>query len=189
MAGVFSETDSALFLAQMQGVRPLEHLRVECQKRPPRLLRKHQQLQRLHQRHEEHQIEHWWQCQDVHQHTERVHAFAHLYYAHPSVPEKRLNQLRQGNFATSCMIDLHGMTEAQATDCLSQWLGRCRKTRDKFALLIHGKGMGSDAGEPTLKNLVNWWLRNQPQVLAFCSAQEVDGGTGAVYVLFGEKQI
>jgi DNA-nicking Smr family endonuclease len=30
---------------------------------------------------------------------------------------------------------------------------------------------------------VNVWLRQREEVLAFCSARSVDGGTGALYVL------
>jgi DNA-nicking Smr family endonuclease len=34
-----------------------------------------------------------------------------------------------------------------------------------------------------LKAAVDSWLRRHPDVLAFCSARGIDGGTGAVYVL------
>jgi DNA-nicking Smr family endonuclease len=34
-----------------------------------------------------------------------------------------------------------------------------------------------------LKGMVDKWLRQRDEVLAFCSARPVDGGTGAVYVL------
>ncbi|MDH3415597.1 MAG: Smr/MutS family endonuclease, partial [Gammaproteobacteria bacterium] len=37
-----------------------------------------------------------------------------------------------------------------------------------------------------LKNSVNHWLRKWSSVLAFVSARQVDGGTGAVYVLLRE---
>ena len=36
---------------------------------------------------------------------------------------------------------------------------------------------------PVLKNAVNRWLRNWDTVLAFVSTRQVDGGTGAIYVL------
>ncbi|MFO7910050.1 MAG: DNA mismatch repair protein MutS, partial [Halomonas sp.] len=31
------------------------------------------------------------------------------------------------------------------------------------------------------------WLREWPGVLAFCSATDIDGGTGALYVLLRRK--
>ena len=49
--------------------------------------------------------------------------------------------------------------------------------------IVHGKGLRSRQGQPVLKVKVNHWLRQREEVLAFCSARPVDGGTGAVYVL------
>jgi DNA-nicking Smr family endonuclease len=49
--------------------------------------------------------------------------------------------------------------------------------------IIHGKGNGSVQRRPVLKGKVNHWLQQRDEVLAFCSARPVDGGTGAVYVL------
>jgi DNA-nicking Smr family endonuclease len=34
-----------------------------------------------------------------------------------------------------------------------------------------------------LKGKVDRWLRQRDDIIAFCSARPVDGGTGAVYVL------
>ncbi|HRY16587.1 MAG TPA: Smr/MutS family protein, partial [Candidatus Competibacteraceae bacterium] len=44
-------------------------------------------------------------------------------------------------------------------------------------------GKGSRHRGPILKQKVNHWLRQRDEVLAFCSARAIDGGTGAVYVL------
>jgi DNA-nicking Smr family endonuclease len=49
--------------------------------------------------------------------------------------------------------------------------------------IIHGKGHGSHQRKPVLKGKVDHWLRQRRDVLAFCSARQADGGTGAVYVL------
>ena len=49
--------------------------------------------------------------------------------------------------------------------------------------IIHGKGLGSGNRGPILKTKVNVWLRRWDQVLAFVSAKQIDGGTGALYVL------
>jgi len=48
---------------------------------------------------------------------------------------------------------------------------------------VHGKGRRSRQPGPVLKGLVDHWLRQRDDVLAFCSARPADGGTGAVYVL------
>jgi DNA-nicking Smr family endonuclease len=49
--------------------------------------------------------------------------------------------------------------------------------------IIHGKGYGSNNQGPIIKPLVNKWLQQRNEILAFCSARPNDGGTGAVYVL------
>lgn len=169
----------------MQGVIPLSRVELADPAPPPKLC-VHPKRKARHAYREEHRIEHWWQyAAETHQPVERVHAGANLFYVHPSVSGHKLSQLRQGNFTTRCIIDLHGLSETQASEVLAQWMARCRLRSDRFALIIHGKGFGSDQQEPVLKNFINWWLRNHARVLAFCSAQEADGGTGAVYVLLG----
>jgi DNA-nicking Smr family endonuclease len=49
--------------------------------------------------------------------------------------------------------------------------------------VIHGKGLRSNERLPVLKNLVSHLLRQIPAVMAFVSARQNDGGTGATYVL------
>ena len=49
--------------------------------------------------------------------------------------------------------------------------------------IVHGKGLRSGHRGPVLKQLVNATLQRIGAVLAFASAREVDGGTGASLVL------
>jgi DNA-nicking Smr family endonuclease len=49
--------------------------------------------------------------------------------------------------------------------------------------VIHGKGLNSKNHEPILKTMVWDWLAQHNYVLAFCQANAVDGGSGAVLVL------
>ena len=49
--------------------------------------------------------------------------------------------------------------------------------------IIHGRGRKHADKTPVLKKAIDSWLRHHKQVLAYCSARENDGGTGAVYVL------
>jgi len=52
--------------------------------------------------------------------------------------------------------------------------------------IVHGKGLGSGRRGPVLKGRVNSLLRKWDEVLAFVSARQVDGGTGAIYVLLNK---
>jgi DNA-nicking Smr family endonuclease len=53
--------------------------------------------------------------------------------------------------------------------------------------IVHGKGLRSGPNGPVLKQRVDQWLRRFEAVLAFVSARQADGGTGAVYVLLKKR--
>lgn len=92
-------------------------------------------------------------------------------------------QLRRGRVAVEEEYDLHGMTVAQAKDYLHDALVEARRRNRRCVRVIHGKGKGSGQRGPVLKLKVDRWLRNWTDVIAFCTARPVDGGTGAMYVL------
>lgn len=94
-----------------------------------------------------------------------------------------LRKLRRGQFAVEAQLDLHGMTVPVAKEALANFVRECRKTRRRCVLIIHGKGNGSLQKQPVLKGKLSTWLQQRGDILAFCSARPMDGGTGAVYVL------
>ena len=51
----------------------------------------------------------------------------------------------------------------------------------RMVIVIHGQGFRSQQ-EAVLKPLVQQWLGNHSQVLAWCPAQARDGAAGASYV-------
>ena len=106
-----------------------------------------------------------------------------LLYVRPGLPRGLLRQLRRGQFSVCGEIDLHGLTVEEARAGLADFLLRARRQGRRCVRVIHGKGNGSPHGQPVLKRKVSHWLRQRDEVLAFCSARPVDGGTGAVYVL------
>ncbi len=80
-------------------------------------------------------------------------------------------------------IDLHGLTVAEAKAALRQFLVAALEQQVRCVRIIHGKGLRSGHRGPVLKGAVNAMLRRSDAVLAYVSARQVDGGTGAVYVL------
>ena len=80
-------------------------------------------------------------------------------------------------------IDLHGMTVDKARGTLVMFLDEALTYRYRCVRIIHGKGYSSAQRTPVIKGLLDRWLRLNNRVLAFCSAQPRDGGTGALYVL------
>ena len=59
------------------------------------------------------------------------------------------------------------MTIPVAENELIRFLALCRDRHIRCVRIIHGKGYGSRAGSPVLKNRLNHWLRQHPDVLAF----------------------
>lgn len=106
-------------------------------------------------------------------------------YARPGVQRRTLRKLRRGQYSVMAEVDLHGLTVDPARRLLADFLNDCRRRQLGCVRIIHGKGRRSPNSGPVLKSKVDRWLRQRDDVLAFCSARPVDGGTGAVYVLLG----
>jgi DNA-nicking Smr family endonuclease len=110
-----------------------------------------------------------------------------LLYCRPGMQHNVLRKLRRGHYAVEAELDLHGMRVAEARQALTAFLQQALSGRLKTVRIIHGKGNGSFNKQPVLKGKVNHWLRQRIEVLAFCSARPVDGGTGAIYVLLRRR--
>ena len=106
-----------------------------------------------------------------------------LNFRRPIVQNTMLRKLRRGQFRIADELDLHGMNATEAKHALVGFIQIACTTNARCVRIIHGKGCRSSNHGPVLKPLVNRWLRQIDDVLAFCSARPVDGGTGAVYVL------
>ena len=106
-----------------------------------------------------------------------------LSYRSPSVGRRSFRKLSKGGFSVQSQVDLHGLTAAEAKTVLAEFIDRSVDRGHLCIRVIHGKGLGSGERGPVLKSKVATWLRQWDTVLAFVSARQVDGGTGAVYVL------
>jgi len=110
-----------------------------------------------------------------------------LSFARPSVGRRTFRKLARGSFSVQSEIDLHGLTVAEARTVLGDFIEGSVERGDRCVRVIHGKGLGSGDRGPILKAKVDNWLRKWDPVLAFISARQVDGGTGAVYVLLKKR--
>jgi DNA-nicking Smr family endonuclease len=106
-----------------------------------------------------------------------------LLYTRPGLQLTVIRKLRRGQFAIEAELDLHGATSIQARAAVDTFLKNACDQDKRVVRIIHGKGNSSEGKMPVLKGKVNSWLRQKDEVLAFCSARQNDGGTGAVYVL------
>lgn len=150
----------SLFKKEMEGVKPLQHKQAIIKRTrsiPSRTLRAGQ-------------IEETAGTSDV------------LRFLRPGQQERALKNLRRMVISSGSTLDLHGYTSAEASTQLQRFIQRAKARGLAAVRIIHGKGHGSES-TPVLKAMVDRRLREFPDVLAFCSAQPKNGGTGAVDVL------
>ncbi len=110
-----------------------------------------------------------------------------LSYRAEGIQDGVFRKLRRGQYRLEKELDLHGLNRDRAREAVSRFLALCLDQDLRCVRIIHGKGNGSPNSGPVIKSLLDGWLRKRRDVLAFCSARPVDGGTGAVYVLLRRR--
>ncbi len=111
-----------------------------------------------------------------------------LSYRRDEVPEKVLKALRRGQYSVGGELDLHQLRAHEAERWLREFLAQSRAEGLACVSIIHGKGLRAVEGGSVLKALVDRMLRQRADVLAFASAPEAMGGTGAVLVLLARRR-
>lgn len=112
-----------------------------------------------------------------------------LWHRQDGIQHGVMRRLRRGHYRCQAEIDLHGMIVNVARECLAIFLHDCLDQGYSCIRIVHGKGLRSGHRGPVLKAKVAGWLRQRSEVLAYCSARQVDGGTGALYVLLKRRPI
>lgn len=110
-----------------------------------------------------------------------------LVYHRPEVSRLVVRRLRRGDYRVQRELDLHGLTVVEAKHVLRDFLADALERDVRCVRIIHGKGLRSGHRGPVLKSAVVAVLRRTGAVLAYVSARQVDGGTGAVYVLLSSS--
>ena len=106
-----------------------------------------------------------------------------LLFSRNGLQNSVMRKLRRGQYRIEAELDLHRLTANQAHKALVEFIFQSRRQQLRCIRIIHGKGLSSKDQRPVLKGRVNQWLQQWDDVLAFCSARQCDGGTGATYVL------
>ncbi|MFT5033767.1 MAG: DNA-nicking Smr family endonuclease [Bermanella sp.] len=110
---------------------------------------------------------------------------AHYSLSHqaPGVQHGVFRKLKQGSYEHEARLDLHRMRVEQARREVFSFINDAAQLSLRSLLIVHGKGLGSQAEGAVLKSYLNVWLPQLEPVLAFVSAQPRHGGVGAAYVL------
>lgn len=102
-----------------------------------------------------------------------------------------LGKLQAREYKPEAHIDLHGLNSEQAYRNLIAFFRTSYQRDLRSVLLVTGRGLNSANKQSVLRPMVQQWLTHEPfkrVVLAFCSAKQEDGGTGALYVLIRKRK-
>lgn len=168
------DNDADLFRQLMDEVRPIEQNKVSPyrQKPPARAIKRLE---------DEKQVIKDMMSDPIA--LDEIETGEELLFSRPGVQSGIMRKLRRGQLSIEAELDLHRMTANEARQAIAGFLPQMRQAGKRCVRIIHGKGYGSFNKLPVLKIKLNHWLRQRDEVLAFCSARSIDGGTGALYVL------
>lgn len=101
----------------------------------------------------------------------------------PNMDRDVLKKLATGQIRPTAILDLHGLGEGDAWLELVDFLHACVVQDHRCAIIIHGKGTGygPQRNMGVIKFQIATWLASHPRILAFHTATQADGGTGAIY--------
>jgi DNA-nicking Smr family endonuclease len=111
--------------------------------------------------------------------------------ARAGLDPRLVTRLRRGEFSVQGHLDLHGMTQIDAKEALTQFILDSVRKGHRTVLVVHGRGLRSPGGQPVLKHATAQWLSHGTiggYVLAFATARPNDGGAGAVLVLLRRER-
>jgi DNA-nicking Smr family endonuclease len=169
-----ADDEGQLFRRAMADARPIRTDTVEPQRRRTRAVARFSRLDEQQALRE---------SLEADPHAMEIENGSALWYRHPSVNLKTMRRLARGGVSVQACVDLHGMNSDEARKALSGFIEQSMVRGHTCIRVVHGKGLGSGHRGPVLKRKVDQWLRRWEPVLAFVSARQADGGTGAAYVL------
>lgn len=111
-----------------------------------------------------------------------------LFYHRGGLQHAVIKRLKRGEIPYEARLDLHGQRLEQAQLSVQQFIDQSCQAGMHCVLIVHGRGLGSDERKPLLKQAVNQWLPQIPDVLAFASAIPAHGGVGALYVILRRRR-
>lgn len=171
------QDDLALFRQQMKGIQPITHGNIAKIEKPKKQKPNAQVLAKraaaIGPMETDDTV-----LSDTQAMLNPVASQASLSYRIATLQHKVFEDLKAGNLRWFEAVDLHGCTVEEARVAVLQIIQMAKDENQNVIKIVHGKGP-----EAILKTYVNGWLRQHRDVLAFVSAPEKQGGTGAVLVL------
>lgn len=176
-----SEDDSALFLASMQGVKPLKSSQgaiqpgINNQNYDP--LRHHEALRRL-------------ALDKLSLDLAEITPIAPdtvVSVKNEGVQGQVFKLFRQGKYEVQADLDLKGVALPRARELLYDFVVNSQLAGFRNLIVIHGTGVNNQPFPAKLKSCVTAWLAEIQGVQAFHSAPKAWGGVGAMMVMLAKS--
>ncbi len=106
-----------------------------------------------------------------------------LNHHHSSIAKNRFHAFRTGYFESEQILDLHGLNREQARKELIAFFRHCKKSNFRRVSIMPGYGQG------ILRQALNSWLRQLPEVLAFAESPQKSGGKGVIRILLAVSKL
>jgi len=171
-----SEEDIALFRETVAGTRQIRQT-----KAPP-----FRQRPRINQRRDPHADTHNEQTsrpQDIISYSAIEHLTIERNFKNNGIKNQTLKKLKRGKIKPQRSLDLHGHNQQQAQNLLDLFIRQCLTDNITCIRIIHGKGLNSPQHKSVLKSVVNHWLKQSSEVLAFSSPESHSSHFGSLHVL------
>ncbi|MGF1696950.1 DNA endonuclease SmrA [Vibrio lamellibrachiae] len=91
-------------------------------------------------------------------------------------------KLRLGKYPIQAKLDLHKKTLKEAREEVVKFLKQCLRWDIRTVLIVHGKGAQSNP-PALMKSHIASWMTQIKDVQCAHSAQQLHGGSGAIYVM------
>jgi DNA-nicking Smr family endonuclease len=107
-----------------------------------------------------------------------------IFFKREVISEAKFKKFARGKWYVPTPVtslDLHGLTIEETCGAVADVMAIWQSQQISCGLLIHGKSQHSAYAK--IKSFLAAWLKTLTPVLAYASARNQDGGTGAIYVL------
>lgn len=175
-----TEADRVLFREAVADAVPLQHDRHHEEPEPLPAIPRQRQLDESHALHES---LHGPALLDLH-----LEGGDEAAWLRPGLASSVLRDLRRGRWVVQDHLDLHGCTRDEARQQVTEFIAHALTHGLRCVRIVHGKGLGSPGREPILKRLVQGWLAQNRDILAFCQSRAAEGGAGAAIALLRAKK-
>ena len=123
------------------------------------------------------------------EYVDMLDPFAVLAFRRDGVQNGVFRKLKQGRYYSfDARLDLHKKGLEQARREVYEFIKEAHQYDLRTVMILHGKGDRNKEKPALLKSFTAKWLTGIPEVIAYHSAQQRDGGVGAVYILLKKSE-